>query len=87
VMPVVSMVSGADDLLEDGVSGFLFPPGDETALATRLAKSLAMTAEGRRAVGEAARDAIRARFSLEEVVERHLSLYRNILEAGRCARA
>jgi glycosyltransferase involved in cell wall biosynthesis len=87
VMPVVSRVSGTDDLLQDGVSGLLFPPGDETALATRLAKSLAMTAGGRRAAGEAAREAIRARFSLEEVVERHLSLYRNLLEAGRCAKA
>ena len=30
VMPVVSRVSGADDLVEEGVSGFLFTPGDET---------------------------------------------------------
>ena len=29
VMPVVSRVSGADDLVEEGVSGLLFPPADE----------------------------------------------------------
>jgi glycosyltransferase involved in cell wall biosynthesis len=46
-----------------------------------------MTAERRRATGEAAREAIRARFSLETVVERHLTLYRNLIEAGPCARA
>jgi glycosyltransferase involved in cell wall biosynthesis len=86
VMPVVSRVSGAEDLVEQGVSGLLFPPGDETALAARLEKSLAMTAERRRATGEAAREAIRARFSLETVVERHLTLYRNLIEAGPCAR-
>jgi glycosyltransferase involved in cell wall biosynthesis len=87
VMPVVSRVSGAEDLVEEGVSGLLFPPGDETAFAARLEKSLAMTAERRRATGEAAREAIRARFSLETVVERHLTLYRNLIEAGPCARA
>jgi glycosyltransferase involved in cell wall biosynthesis len=87
VMPVVSRVSGAADLVEDGVSGLLFPAGDEAALASRLERSLAMTSERRRATGEAAREAVRARFSLEKVVERHLTLYRNLIEAEPCARA
>jgi glycosyltransferase involved in cell wall biosynthesis len=87
VMPVVSRVSGADDLVEEGVSGLLFPPGDEAALAARLEESLAMTRERRRVAGEAARAAIRARFSLEKVVERHLTLYRKLTEAGPCAKA
>lgn len=82
VMPVVSRVSGADDLVEEGVSGLLFPPGDENALGTRLEKSLAMSAEHRRATGEAARDSVRARFSLDLVAERHLSLYRSLIESA-----
>ena len=69
------------------MSGLLFPPGDETAFAIRLEKSLTMTAEGRRATGEAAREAIRGRFSLENVVERHLTLYRNLIEGEPCPRA
>jgi glycosyltransferase involved in cell wall biosynthesis len=87
VMPVVSRVSGADDLVEEGVSGLLFPPGDETALATRLEESIAMTRARRRATGEAARAAICARFTLEKVVDGHLRLYRKLTEAGPCARA
>jgi glycosyltransferase involved in cell wall biosynthesis len=87
VMAVVSRVSGADELVEEGVSGFLFPAGDETALATRLEEALAMTFERRRAMGEAAREVVRARFSLEEVVDRHLKLYRDLIEAGPCTRA
>ena len=87
VMPVVSRVSGADDLVEEGVSGLLFPPGDEAALAARLEKSLSMTAERRRAMGEAAREAIRARFSLDGIAEQHLSLYRSLIESGTCERA
>jgi len=87
LMPVVSRVSGADDLVEEGVSGLLFPPGDETALTRRLESSLAMTAEGRRATGAAARAAVRDRFALEDVVERHLTLYRNLIEEAPCPRA
>jgi glycosyltransferase involved in cell wall biosynthesis len=87
LMPVVSRVSGADDLVEEGVSGLLFPPGDETELATRLEKSLEMSAEERRATGEAARKAVRDRFALEGVVERHLALYRDLIEGAPCPRA
>jgi glycosyltransferase involved in cell wall biosynthesis len=87
VMPLVSRVSGTDDLIEDSVSGFLFPAGDVAALAARLETSLAMTAERRCAMGDAAREAIRARFSLEKIAERHLTLYRDLIEAGPCARA
>jgi glycosyltransferase involved in cell wall biosynthesis len=86
VMPVVSRVSGADELVEEGVSGLLFAPGDEATLGTRLEEALAMTWERRRATGEAAREAIRARFSLEKVVEQHLTLYRNLIEGRPCAR-
>jgi len=82
VMPVVSRVSGADDLVEEGVSGFLFTPGDEMALARRLEKSLAMTAECRRAMGEEARKAVRDRFCIDRVAERHLSLYRRLIESS-----
>jgi glycosyltransferase involved in cell wall biosynthesis len=80
VMPVVSRVSGVADVVEDGVAGLVFPPGDEAALATLLEESLAMTRERRRATGEAAQAAVR-RFSLDRVAELHLSLYRRLLES------
>jgi len=83
VMPVVSRVSGADDLVEEGVSGLVFPPGDETALGSRLKTSLAMTVERRRATGEAARKAVRDRFCIDRVAEDHLSLYRSLIESAR----
>ena len=82
VMPVVSRVSGADDLVEEGVSGFLFTPGDEMALARRLEKSLAMTAECRRAMGEEARKAVRDRFCIDRVAKHHLSLCRSLIESA-----
>jgi glycosyltransferase involved in cell wall biosynthesis len=80
VMPVVSRVSGVAEVVEEGVAGLVFPPGDESALAGRLEESLAMTREHRRASGEAARAAVR-RFSLDRVAELHLSLYRSLIES------
>jgi glycosyltransferase involved in cell wall biosynthesis len=80
VMPVVSHVSGVTEVLEEGVAGLVFPVGDEAALAGRLEESLAMTSERRRATGDAAQAAVR-RFSLDQVAELHLSLYRALLEA------
>jgi glycosyltransferase involved in cell wall biosynthesis len=80
VMPVVSRVSGVADVVEEGIAGLVFPPGDEAALTRRLEESLAMTREDRRATGEAARAAVR-RFSLDRVVELHLWLYRRLIES------
>jgi glycosyltransferase involved in cell wall biosynthesis len=87
VMPVVSQVSGADDLVEEGVVGLVFPPGDEKALTTRLEETLAMPPARRRAMGEAARAAARAYFSLDRVAECHLALYRSLIDAGTWPKA
>jgi glycosyltransferase involved in cell wall biosynthesis len=85
VVPVVSRVSGAADVVDEDVSGLLFPPGDETTLATRLQEALTMPAELRWAIGDAARAAVRARFALHEVAEGHLRLYRSLMEGDACA--
>jgi glycosyltransferase involved in cell wall biosynthesis len=80
VMPVVSRVSGVGDVVQEGVAGLVFPPGDESALRGRLEESLAMTREHRRATGEEAQRAVR-RFSIDHVAELHLSLYRGLIES------
>ncbi len=81
VMPVVSRVSGVADVVQEGVTGLVFPPGDESALKARLEESLAMTTEHRRATGEAAQTAV-YRFSIDRVAELHLSVYRRLMESG-----
>jgi glycosyltransferase involved in cell wall biosynthesis len=87
VIPVVSRVSGAADVVEDNVSGLLFPAGNEAVLAARLGEALSMAADRRHAMGEAARTATRGRFSLDAVAQRHLTLYAELVEAKTCARA
>ena len=71
--PVVASSSGFAEIVEDGRSGWLVPPGDDAALAGALARCLA-DPEARRRVGEEA--ARRARdFDSPAIVERIVSLY------------
>jgi glycosyltransferase involved in cell wall biosynthesis len=80
VPPIVSRASGVSDLVEDGVSGLLFSPGDKAALAERLQESMEMSPERRHVIGRAAQRAVREQFSLDAVIERHLKLYRTLLK-------
>ena len=51
---VASRIYGVTDAVEDGVTGILFPPGDEKALISALAR-LVEDVELRQAMGNAAR--------------------------------
>ncbi len=66
-LPVITTTkTGAADLVADGVNGYLIAPGDENALAERLAH-LAKNPELARRMGSAARATMRARPSAAEL--------------------
>jgi glycosyltransferase involved in cell wall biosynthesis len=71
---VASRVGGLPEVVEDGVTGFLVPPGDVTALNHRLGLLLGDPALARR-MGEAAREVILDRFTWAKVAERCLAAY------------
>lgn len=68
--PVVSTrTMGADEAIEDGVSGILVPVGDPEAMARELL-ALADDPARRAAIGAAARARIEAHFTLEKMLDR-----------------
>jgi glycosyltransferase involved in cell wall biosynthesis len=71
---VASAVGGIPELVEDGRSGFLFPPGNVEALAERL-DALVESPELRRATSAAASLRARERFSMQAAAERMASFY------------
>jgi glycosyltransferase involved in cell wall biosynthesis len=75
---VASAVGGLRDLVVDGETGLLVPPGDVHALRVALERLLA-DADLRRRMGEAARERIRARFSWAAVTKATLALYERTL--------
>lgn len=56
---IASRGAGAAELIEDGVSGFVVPPGDETALARAIEEAAALPDPRRLAIGAAAQETVR----------------------------
>lgn len=78
-VPVVATdIPGTRDLVVHGATGYLVPLGDRAALARYTNDLLDDPALGRR-LGEAARDRMRAEFSIEQMVRRHAALYAELL--------
>jgi glycosyltransferase involved in cell wall biosynthesis len=67
-LPVVSTtVAGIPELVEDGVTGLLVPPGDETALAAAILR-LAGDPSLRESLGRNGRRAVEERFDIRKNV-------------------
>ena len=80
--PSVSVqVGSVGDMIEDGVSGFIVPQDDITALADRLV-SLLSDDDLRRRMGAAARQRVEARFRLSKVVAKYMDVYREASRSG-----
>jgi glycosyltransferase involved in cell wall biosynthesis len=81
-LPVVASASGGiPELVEDGVSGFLLPPGDAAALAAALER-LAADPALRRRLGRGGRARILADFDLRRSAARRAELFSGILVPG-----
>ncbi len=74
-----SSVGGHRELIDDGVTGTLFAPGDPDAIARALADLLADRA-GWAARRATAREFVERERSWSRNVQRYLSVYRNLLE-------
>ncbi len=75
---VATAHGGACELVEDGVTGFLVPPGDAKALAEKLDEMLEMSEEAKRRMRAAAAESVRTRFSTRQMCENTLALYREL---------
>jgi glycosyltransferase involved in cell wall biosynthesis len=86
-LPVVaSAVGGIPDLVEDGWTSFLVPPGDPVALADRL-RALLLNPEQERAMGAAGQARVREHFSAERTVARIAEIYDGLLASREAAQS
>ncbi len=79
---VATDVGGTGEIVEDGRSGLLVPPGDAGALAEALATVL-RDAELRAQLGEAARRRAREMFDAAEMARAYAEFYRRTLDRAR----
>ena len=77
---VATTVNGCQEIVVDGATGFLVPPGDTSAWATRVKKLLRDPAKAE-AMGRRGRKRAEERFSLREMVARTERLYQDVAEA------
>lgn len=78
--PIITTLSiGCKDTVDDGVNGFLIPPRTVDPLVEKL-RLLIKNAELRQKMGIAAREKAEREFSLDVVIERHLSIYNELVE-------
>lgn len=68
---------GCKDVVTDGVNGYLVPVKDVSSLAEKL-KVLIDNRELRMEMGKASRQIAEENFSLDEVIDKHLSIYQEL---------
>lgn len=76
---ISSDVGGISDLIESGVNGYLFTPGDYKKLAEHILE-LAHDSRKRKELGERIYEKSKAMYSLESMCKSQLDIYRIVLE-------
>ncbi len=76
---VATAVGGVEDIVLDGRTGFVVPPGDAATFAKAMSRIANMSPEERGRMGQAARDHVVASFDIEAVVLRWERLYTQLL--------
>lgn len=77
---VTTDIPGCREIVRDGHNGLVVPPRDSEALADSL-KTLIEDPDLRRSMGKRGRSLVEESFSLEEVVDRTISVYEELIEA------
>ncbi|MFO0930452.1 MAG: glycosyltransferase [Gemmataceae bacterium] len=81
-VPVVATdVGGTPEIIDDGTSGLLVPPGDPDTLADRLLEALECE-DHLRDLGFNGRQRVLEQFSFSAQVDRYLELFNELLPAG-----
>lgn len=74
---LASRVSGSEDIVRDGINGWLFEPGDRAGLARALLSAARLSAVERAAMGQRARATVERHAGIDSVLDRLLRLYRS----------
>jgi glycosyltransferase involved in cell wall biosynthesis len=77
---IASRVGGLAEVLDDGATGILFPPGDKDALARAIVRLHDDPALARR-LADNARRLQRARYSVDAMIDGYIGVYGNALAA------
>jgi glycosyltransferase involved in cell wall biosynthesis len=78
-LPVVATrAGGLPEVVEDGVTGILVPPGDSEALAEAQLRLL-LDPDLRRRMGQAGRERVQSEFTVDRIVSQMLDVYHSVI--------
>ncbi len=78
-LPAIGSSIGAQgEIIVDGQTGYITPPSDPPSLAAAMARLLAMGPEGRKTMGESARNRVLERFTTSALQKATLSVYEGL---------
>jgi glycosyltransferase involved in cell wall biosynthesis len=78
-LPVVATKAGGlPEVVEDGVTGILVPPGDSKALGDALLRLL-LDPDLRARMGQAGRERVRSEFTVDRIVSQTLDVYQSVI--------
>ena len=77
-VPIVTDSGGSPELVQDGKSGFVVPPGEAQPITDRILE-LYNDRELHKRLGKAALERIRNDFTVEETARQTMALYRELL--------
>ena len=80
-LPIVTTdVGGNHELIDDGNTGLIVPPGDSEALAEAMLRIMEWAPERRAVMGRAARERIEREFDMNMILDQWETLYLELLE-------
>jgi glycosyltransferase involved in cell wall biosynthesis len=78
--PVIATdTPGSDVLIDPGITGWLYTPGDVDQLVSRLLNATSIGREALNSVGSAARTRIETKFDVQIISQQIVDLHREIL--------
>jgi glycosyltransferase involved in cell wall biosynthesis len=80
---IASDLGAQSETVADGVTGFLFPPGDADKLANLIMKALALSPEQREDMRTKARARVLKSYTVDAMCTATLDVYREVMAATR----
>jgi glycosyltransferase involved in cell wall biosynthesis len=80
---VVTDAGGNTEIVRDGETGYVVPPGDPAALCAAMQRMMNLSVEGRKTMGDAARQYCTQHYRTTSVVDRWRDLYAGCLPSER----
>jgi galacturonosyltransferase len=69
---ISSDINGSREVVDEGVTGFLFAPGDSAGLIEKIERFIAMSCEERAQMGRLGREKMEKEFDREIVIAKYI---------------